>query len=604
MHLSRSPHKLHTLLAFSTAIIFIAVSQPFGTRTKAAVAGQRQGRNYYNTAPNVRYVGSKVCAHCHATIYRQFRQTAMGRSMALPNESSELGIPATPFTMYDGKFRRYYQIFRRNSTLVQSEYEIGPDGHEIYRDTQNIAYLMGAGENGISYIVQKGGYLFEAPLSYYTALRSWALSPGYELGDYGFHRPVLLGCAVCHSGRARPVPGRAGLYEKPAFAELSIGCENCHGPGQLHVESRLKGASLKARVDQTIVNPANLPGWLTDDICMMCHQVGGARVLQPGKSYLDFRPGTPLDRTVGIFAAPFTRQSPPRSPHLQYYTLMTLSRCYLASRGKLSCITCHDPHREPKGAEAVAFYRSRCLQCHTESSCTIPLSERRLHNPPDDCAGCHMPRQNLKGIAHSALTDHRIIAYPGEPFPEVTFHQTTPSLPDLVHIDAIPGSRMNPISSVTLFQAYGQLMSDHPEYRSRYLRALDEAYAEQPENPRVLSAVARRDAADGTHQGLVSAQHMLRQLMSTGSASAADYELYGFLLARSGECAAAVQTLRQGIARYPYSTHLYKRLALVYAHFHDYQNALALMKQELQMFPEDSYMRGIIRQIETHRDEH
>lgn len=602
MHYSCRPGKPYAMAFFSVALILLL--QPLGSRKIIVTARGRLVQPRYNTGPGIRYVGSKACARCHAAIYHQFRKTAMGRSMTLPDESSKLGIPTSPFTMYDGRYRRYYQIFRKDSTLLQSEYEVGPKGHEIYRDTQAIAYLMGAGENGISYIVRKGGYLFEAPLSYYTALHSWALSPGYQLGDYGFHRRVLVGCAVCHSGRAQPVPSRPGLYGDPAFTELGIGCENCHGPGELHVAERLRGAPLEGTVDRTIVNPANLQGWLADNICMMCHQVGGARVLQPGKAYLDFRPGTPLDRTLAIFAVPFTAQSPPQSPHLQYYTLMTLSRCYSASGGKLSCITCHDPHRRPTGAQAVSFYRSRCLQCHTESSCKLPLAERRRQNPPDNCAGCHMPRQNLKGIAHSALTNHRIIAYPGEPFPRSTFHQTTPSLPDLVHVDAVPGSEMNPISPVTLFQAYGELMNAHPEYRSRYLKMLSEAYADQPDNPHVLSAVARREAAGGTAHGLVSARKLLKQVISRGAASAADYELYGHLLALSGERAAAIRTLKQGIALNPYSTRLYKQLALTYAHFHAYENALAVMKQELRIFPEDSYMRSIIHQIETDRAGH
>ena len=38
---------------------------------------------------------------------------------------------------------------------------------------------------------------------------------------------------------------------------------------------------------------------------MNCHQGGNTRVLQPGKDYLDFRPGTPLYETA-IFKLPVT----------------------------------------------------------------------------------------------------------------------------------------------------------------------------------------------------------------------------------------------------------------------------------------------------------
>jgi hypothetical protein len=43
-------------------------------------------------------------------------------------------------------------------------------------------------------------------------------------------------------------------------------------------------------------------------------------------------------------------------------------------------------------------------------------------------------------MPHSALTDHRIVVNPGEPYPEFAYHMTTGGLPDLVHIDALRGS--------------------------------------------------------------------------------------------------------------------------------------------------------------------
>ncbi len=110
-----------------------------------------------------------------------------------------------------------------------------------------------------------------------------------------------------------------------------------------------------------IVNPAHLPGWLADNICMRCHQSGDARVLRPGKSYSDFRHGTPLDDTVATFLIAFNRNSPPKDPLLQYYISMILSKCYIASGERLHCITCHDPHFQPSASEAPGFFWQKCL---------------------------------------------------------------------------------------------------------------------------------------------------------------------------------------------------------------------------------------------------
>ena len=71
-----------------------------------------------------------------------------------------------------------------------------------------------------------------------------------------------------------------------------------------------KGKIPKNGSDSTIVNPERLSSQLADDICMSCHQAGDARVLQPGKTYQDFRPGEPLERTVAIFQIPPTRDAP------------------------------------------------------------------------------------------------------------------------------------------------------------------------------------------------------------------------------------------------------------------------------------------------------
>ncbi|HEX5483096.1 MAG TPA: cytochrome c3 family protein [Terriglobia bacterium] len=583
-------------------LLFSLFTAPgFGQAARMAHAPQhsQSATAYLNTRPEVRYVGSKACASCHAGIYQEYKKTAMGRSMQLPSEPSQLNLPAAPATVHSEKLNRDFEVFRKGADLYQSEYQLAPDGTDVFRDTRPMAYAIGAGENGIGYLIQQGNYLFEAPLSYYTKTRSWNLSPGYEFADYGFHRTVPEACIICHSGRPRPVSGRPGLYKNPAFEELAIGCENCHGPGQLHVEERMKGAALKGPIDPSIVNPAHLPGWMANNVCMICHQAGDTRILQPGKTYSDFRPGTPLDRTVAIFAVPFTPQSPPETPLLQHYTLMILSKCYRASGGKMSCITCHDPHVEPTAAQAPAYYRKKCLECHTEKSCSLALSVRLRKSPPDDCAGCHMPRQNLEKISHSALTNHRIIAYAGEPFPSAAFHLASPASPGMVHVDAIPGKESAPIPSIVLFQAYGELMQKHPEYKPQYGQLLDALAKDQPHNPLTLSALGRRELLKGNAADVQTAQDYMSQAIAAGSTLASDFEIDSNLLARSGDLNEAVKILKQGIALNPYSTRLYKRLALNYIQLHDYENALKTMKEELAIFPEDSFMRMLIGRVEN-----
>ena len=162
----------------------------------------------------------------------------------------------------------------------------------------------------------------------------WALSPGYEFGDYGFNRPILPACIACHSGMPSTIVGRNGHFLDPPFQELAIGCENCHGPGAAHVVEMAVTQSASDSGDHSIVNPAKLTPWLADNICMSCHQTGDGRVLKPGKNHRDFRPGTPLDDTLSILIVPPKRDAPPQSDLLQHYFSMILSKCYRSSGGR------------------------------------------------------------------------------------------------------------------------------------------------------------------------------------------------------------------------------------------------------------------------------
>ena len=518
--------------------------------------------------------------------------------MSLPSGQAELEKVPSPMTLFDKGSNRSFQVLREGSNLYQSEYELGADGKEVFRDTHKIEYVIGSGGNGSSYVIRRGEFLFEAPLTYYSRNMSWGLSPGYELGNYGFSRPILAGCIVCHSGLAQPFPDGNGRFRDPPFRELAIGCENCHGPGQLHVEERMQGQPISGNSDQTVVNPAKLPGWLADNICMYCHQTGDSRVLQPGKDYYDFRPGMPLNDTLAIFAAPYNRRAPPADPLLQHYASMILSKCYRHSGGRLSCITCHNPHDQASRSEAPAYYRNKCLKCHTANSCTVPLKLRLGRTPPDDCAGCHMLKQNLKLISHASLTNHRIIGYEGEPYPESAFRQTTPQLPDLVHLNAIPGEEALPIKPLVLFQAYGELMRSQPNYGARCRELLDQFAKIEADNILVLSALARKKLMEGTVQANLEATRYLSRSIEQGSKLVPDYMLLADLLSRSGQVSEAIDILKRAMELAPYSSQLYNALSLAYISAHKYSEGLEIIRKGLELFPGDRSLRLLRQKVE------
>jgi hypothetical protein len=539
---------------------------------------------------NEGYVGSQACALCHAVIYRNFSKTDMGRSMSEVGASLLSTIP-TPIRVFDEHLNRHFELYSQNGSLYQSEYETAPDGNQVFRDTHEISWLLGAAANGMGAVVRRGNYLFEAPLSFYSSTQSWALSPGYQYGDYGFNRPILPACINCHSGRPRPAPSGNGRFLDPPFSQLAVGCENCHGPGATHI-AKMKQGLFHSASGPSIVNPAKLTPWLADNICMGCHQIGDARVLVPGKQYKDIRPGTPLNTTLKIFLVPYDPEhSPPKDDLLEHYLSMRLSKCYRESGGRLSCITCHDPHVEPAHEEAAAYFRPKCMSCHSEKSCTAPTSARQETTPPDDCIGCHMPKRKVIVISHSVLTNHRIVAKADEPFPDAAYHMATPELPDLIQLNATPGVN-EPPSRLIVLQAYRQAMLSHPEYRPRSWNLAQQLQTRYPNEVSVLEALADLALQRRDLEALNSAIHYLDLARVHGTTEASDFEELGKLLLIGGRRTEAVTTLRQAISLSPYDAELYRLLGKAYIALGQPAEACETFVQASEFFPQDSDMRS------------
>ena len=579
------------LFLLVTSVHAWASAPPIVRVNSAAETNKSSGKCSGSTSAKVAdsYVGSQVCANCHSDIYRSYIKTSMGRSMSEIRAKTlqELHLPAT---FYDSKLNRHYDVYSSDEKLFESEYETDPAGNDIFRETLPVRWTIGAGENGIGGVVQRGNYLFEAPLALYTKPMTWALAPGYEFADYSFSRPILAGCIFCHSGRANPVANTNGGYQAVPFSEVAIGCENCHGPGAKHVEAMVHDGGVD-KTARAIVNPARLTPELANNICMACHELGDARILQPGKTYGDIRPGTPLDHVLSILMVPPTYESPPQPDHLQQYYSMTLSKCYRASGARLRCITCHDPHVEPSEREAPAFYNKRCLTCHTDKTCRLSPIKRQRTSPPDNCVGCHMPKRDVKFIAHASLTNHRILAQPDQPLPAVAFQQTTASLPDLIHLDPAPGKKDVPPSSLVLLQAYGELAADNANYADRYLSTLDGLKKSDQNSALVQAALGRRDLLSGKFPEAVD--HLQRAL-HFGAPLASEYADLSTALEKLDRTDEALSAQQSAVEQDPYNPVLQKRLVLLLINQKRYTEARAGIVHYLEMFPQDSFMRKML----------
>lgn len=352
---------------------------------------------YRNARPGVAYVGDAECARCHSEIAKTFANHSMGRSIAL----------VQPESAQEGRFEAQgyrYEILRDGDRLIHRETRLDSEGTPVASVEAEVKYVLGSGTRGSSFLIDRGGALFQSPISYYGEARKWDLSPGYERENLHFERPIVPTCLFCHANQATHVEGTENRYGETALIGPAIGCERCHGPGAEHV----KFPGPMPNSETNIVNPVNLPDPLRESVCEQCHLQGEQRVIKAGRRFDDFRPGLPLSEFLATFT--WTDELGDENANAGHVEQLHRSRCYIASEGKLGCISCHDPHDLPEPDERVSFYQERCLTCHGagQPDCALPRPTRIVKQPDDSCIACHMPRSATENIPHIATTLHQI----------------------------------------------------------------------------------------------------------------------------------------------------------------------------------------------------
>lgn len=364
--------------------------------------------NVYDTS--VQYVGMDACRGCHNDVYETFIQTGMGQSFdhaTREKSAADFGMHAV---VYDRDLDYYYHPHWRNDSLYILEYRLqGKD--TVHKHLQRIDYIIGSGQHTNSHIFRINGYLYQAPVTFYTQKRRWDLAPGFENGaNSRFSRVIESECMTCHNAYPAMLPGSQNKY---TTVHTGIDCERCHGPGQLHVAEKLAGkiVDTSQTPDYTIVNPRRLSVDLQNNICQRCH-LQGISVLKEGKTFFDFRPGMSLHEVMHVFMPQYTHADDQMimASHVQR---MKQSECYVRS-GQMSCISCHNPHVSVKFTPKSHFIHS-CKSCHGEKQsvqCTEALSVRKANG--DDCISCHMPKNGSIDIPHVAITDHFIRRRPQE----------------------------------------------------------------------------------------------------------------------------------------------------------------------------------------------
>jgi tetratricopeptide (TPR) repeat protein len=342
-------------------------------------------------APSTTASPDVACAVCHRAIYKQYERTPMARASGLALD----GLMQGSFTHAASGV--HYRIFERDGAGWLSYARPATAAGGYLNGEVKLEYFIGSNTRGRTYLFERDGYWFEAPVNWYAKKRVWDMAPNFlDAREMPLTLPVDANCLHCHvSGVAAALPGARNHFSGAPFTHGGIGCKSCHGDASEHVQTKGKAP---------VLNPVKLDAARRDSVCLQCHLEGETAIYQLGHSLATYRPGEVLFDSVAYFV--HQGEIGPNGRATSQYEALLQSACKRASGDRMTCTTCHDPHASQAAAtpaERVAYYRAKCLSCHTGAEYA-----NQHHPEQQDCATCHMPRAASEDIAHEQVTDHRI----------------------------------------------------------------------------------------------------------------------------------------------------------------------------------------------------
>ena len=399
-----------------------------------------------HAAPSAHYVGSSTCETCHSSQAADWRKSQHQAAMAPASDSSVAGDFRNTHITQSGTTSTFFK--RDGKFFVRTD---GADGK--LADFE-IRYTFGV-EPLQQYLIElSGGRLQALSIAWDTrskqagGQRWFHLYPRERIGhDDELHwthpsQNWNFMCADCHSTAVRKNYDAQTNQFKTSWAEISVGCEACHGPGSRHVtwaadtrrNSRSKSDStmgLAARFNErrgvtwsvsaasgnaTRSTPRHTESEI--GVCAQCHSRRSeiAEGYEPGKPFLDYYRPALLSRPL-YFADGQQRD--------EVYTWGSFQQSHMNSRG-VTCSDCHNPHTGKVRAPGNAV----CATCHLPTKYDTPAHHH--HTPTStgaSCAACHMPSATYMVVDPRHDHSFRI------PRPDLSAELGTPNACTSCHLD-------------------------------------------------------------------------------------------------------------------------------------------------------------------------
>jgi len=506
----------------------------------------------------------------------------MGRSLAEATSAVQPEF-SKPVQFTHSKTGRHYRVFRKPGQLFIEESLADQSGRVVYSDPRMVRYAIGSGNHARSFLVERPGRLYQAPIAFFKAPGRWGrwdMSPGYDTEAYiGFTRRVTANCLFCHAGRVN-TQNRAGdiFQASRPFAETSIGCERCHSPGDRHV----------AQPGAAIVNPAKLSPDLRDQVCEQCHLFGAARVTQPGKLFADYQPG----QSLGAFLAIYDYEDPDREPTLTGHPQeMKQSSCRRKSKNRLWCGSCHDVHAKELPADRAGLYRTKCLHCHAPNACSRRPDPSSPAHRENNCIACHMPKRPVIESAHVTFTDHRILRKPNANFAR----QTVGTRLKLI----LPAEMDDPVTATrNLGFAYADLASStgREEYHRKAVQTLLPLVGTAITDSAFWQNLGEGHLASGEVE---QAEDAFRHAVASDPGSASAHYSLAYLYQLRGRLSESIHEYRRALEADPYKAEAFGNLAAAYAKIGEAKEALKALDEALNLEPGNLQWRAMRSRVQS-----
>ena len=509
---------------------------------------------------------------------------------------------------------RHYRMLRRDGRFFQQRYQLR-QGREVNLFEHEVHYIIGSGNHARSYLnLSPGGVLTQLPVTWYSQEKRWGISPGYDRKQhYDFSRKIDYGCMFCHNATPNLAEGadrygRENLF--PQELPSGIDCQRCHGPGSQHVAFAGGGKGID-RIRQSIVNPARLSPERQMDVCQQCHLETTSDELPQavrafGRAVYSFRPGEALsDYLIHFDHAAGTGHDDKFEINSSAYRLRQ-SQCFQKSGGRLTCTSCHDPHRTPSVSDGVQQFRQSCLKCHSD------LSNRSHPRPASaDCASCHMPKRRTEDVVHAVMTDHRIQRrLPGKNLEASLKEDHTPYQGEVVpyFANTVEGAAPDLYWGIAQVKQHSNLKA-LPAFQSA-VETQQPSFAEpwvelalaQMESGELQTAKRGFSRALSIDPSLVLARYNLGracQLLGQMDEAAAHYlkvleidrehaeahNNLGLVLESRGETSSAQEHFRRALQRNPLFVDAYNNLGSALAEAKNWDEAIAKVEQALRIEP-------------------